>query len=51
MWIAAARTTGEAGVASELVLHLSDVGTLWRELHGVPCTSNFVNAELCLANR
>jgi hypothetical protein len=49
--IPAARTAGDTRIASELVLHLSDVGTLWRELHGVPCTSNFVNAELCLANR
>jgi hypothetical protein len=49
--IPTARTAGDTRISGELVLHLSDVGTLWRELHGVPCTSNLVNAELRLANR
>jgi hypothetical protein len=35
MWIAAARTAGDAGIASELVLQPTDVGVLWRKLNGM----------------
>ena len=51
MRVATARTAGDTGVTSDLMLDLSDVGTLWGELHGMTCTSNFINAELHLTNR
>jgi hypothetical protein len=51
MWVTTARTAGDASVTSDLMLDLSDVGTLWGELHGMTCTSNLVYAELRLTNR
>ena len=35
MWIAATRTAGDAGIASELMLQSTDVGVLWRKLNRV----------------
>ena len=51
MWIPAARTTGDTGVSSELVLESTDVGVLWRKLNRMLGALHLLDPHLRLAHR
>ncbi len=51
MWIAAARTAGDAGIASELMLEATDVRVLWRKFNRMLGARHLFNARLRLAHR
>ena len=51
MWIAATRTAGDSGIASELMLQSTDVGVLWRKLNRVLRAPHLFDPRLRLAHR